>query len=153
MADTDTIDVTFTRQKVYHNGECMVVAKDGDTKAVERSLVAGFIAEGVIESPAGWSDEIEGKNALGIADGGVLRPPTGGFPDDVDDLDQLDHDDDGEPGGSREHEPPSLGGKNKAELLAIADDEGVEVPNGATNAQIAEAIEASRADEEQAPAA
>lgn len=41
-------------------------------------------------------------------------------------------------------ELPSLSGKNKTELLAIAADEGAEVSEGATNAEIVEAIEARR---------
>lgn len=40
---------------------------------------------------------------------------------------------------------PGLTGKNKAELLAIAKDEGAQVAEDATNAQIVEAIEAKRA--------
>lgn len=41
-------------------------------------------------------------------------------------------------------ELPSLSGKTKAELLAIASAEGVEVEDGATNAEIVTAIEAKR---------
>lgn len=41
-------------------------------------------------------------------------------------------------------ELPSLAGKNKAELLEIAADEGVAVDDGATNAEIVAAIEARR---------
>jgi hypothetical protein len=41
--------------------------------------------------------------------------------------------------------PPSLSGKNKAQLLEIAAAEDVEVADDATNAQIVEAIEAKRA--------
>ncbi len=40
--------------------------------------------------------------------------------------------------------PPALTGKNKAELLEIAADEGVSTEEGATNAEIVEAIEAKR---------
>lgn len=67
----------------------------------------------------------------------------------------LDHDRDGAKGGSQPHDPPSLSGKNKAELLAIAaaeevteavDSEGNAVPiDKATNDQIKAAIEAKRA--------
>jgi hypothetical protein len=39
---------------------------------------------------------------------------------------------------------PSLSGKNKAELLAIAADEGVEIEDGATNAEIIERIATKR---------
>lgn len=39
---------------------------------------------------------------------------------------------------------PALSGKTKAELLAIAADEGVTVDDGATNAEIVEAIEEHR---------
>ena len=40
---------------------------------------------------------------------------------------------------------PALTNKSKADLLAIAKDEGVEVADDATNTQIVEAIEAKRA--------
>lgn len=63
----------------------------------------------------------------------------------IEDQKQLDHDDDGAPGGSKEHEPPALKGKNKAQLLEIAAAEKVAVADDATNAQIADAIEAKRA--------
>lgn len=56
----------------------------------------------------------------------------------------LDHDGDGEAGGSLEHEPPALTGKNKAELLEIAAEEGVEIEEGAKNADIIAAIELAR---------
>lgn len=42
------------------------------------------------------------------------------------------------------NELPSLSGKNKAELLAIAAEEGADVSEGATNAEIVEAIEEHR---------
>lgn len=48
-----------------------------------------------------------------------------------------------EPG---EHRQVGLTGKNKDQLLEIAADEGVEVPEGATNEQIRDAIEAKRND-------
>ncbi|MDP5279912.1 hypothetical protein Q9Q95_13335 [Sphingomonas sp. DG1-23] len=58
----------------------------------------------------------------------------------------FDHDGDGQPGGSRPQRPAALTGKNKEQLLAIADAESVEVPEGATNDEIREAIEAKRND-------
>jgi hypothetical protein len=48
-------------------------------------------------------------------------------------------------GAAAADEPVALAGKNKAQLLDIAEAEGVEVPEGATNATIVEAIEAKRA--------
>lgn len=57
----------------------------------------------------------------------------------------LDHDGDGKPGGSEPHEPPALKGLNKKQLLKIAEAEGVEIEDGATNPAITAAIEAKRA--------
>lgn len=48
--------------------------------------------------------------------------------------------------GDGEDAPVSLAGKNKAQLLEIAKDEGVDVADDATNAQIVDAIEAKRAE-------
>lgn len=56
----------------------------------------------------------------------------------------LDRDDDGAAGGSLENEPPVLKGKNKAQLLAIAAEEGADVEDGATKADIVAAIELKR---------
>jgi hypothetical protein len=56
----------------------------------------------------------------------------------------FDHDGDGEAGGSKPAEPPSLSGKNKAELQKIATAEGVTFDEGMTNAQLTEAIAAKR---------
>lgn len=58
---------------------------------------------------------------------------------------RFDHDGDGKPGGSLPHDPPSLAGKNKAQLKSIARGEQVTIPRAATNRQIREAIEAKRA--------
>lgn len=59
-------------------------------------------------------------------------------------ADPLDHDGNGEKGGSLPDVPVSLTNKNKAELLAIAADEGAEADESMTNAQIKAAIEAGR---------
>lgn len=56
----------------------------------------------------------------------------------------LDRDDDGAAGGSRENEPPVLKGKNKAQLLAIASEEGADIGDASTNADIVAAIELNR---------
>lgn len=65
----------------------------------------------------------------------------------ADPLPQLDHDHDGSAGGSEPHDPPALTGKNKAALLAIAADEGIILPEGATNKEIVGLIEAVRSGE------
>lgn len=57
----------------------------------------------------------------------------------------LDHDGDGKKGGSNVDNPPSLSGKNKAELLEIAAAEGVDATEEMTNAAIVELIELNRA--------
>lgn len=59
----------------------------------------------------------------------------------------LDRDGDGAAGGSRENEPPALTGRNKADLLEIAANEGVVVPEGATNKEIVALIESVRSGE------
>jgi len=59
-------------------------------------------------------------------------------------LNPLDHDGNGEKGGSLPDAPVALSGKNKAQLLEIAADEGVEIEDGATNADIVSAIELAR---------
>lgn len=59
--------------------------------------------------------------------------------------DPLDHDGNGEKGGSKPDSPPSIFGKSKAALFAIAADEGVEVPAEAKAKEIQAAIKANRA--------
>lgn len=69
------------------------------------------------------------------------------------DLPQLDHDGDGHPGGSLPDAPPSLHGKNKAQLLEIAVEEGVDANPEMTNPAIVKAIEDARAAAADAPPA
>lgn len=83
--------------------------------------------------------------------GGFIRPASEGAPAAVEQLvparHPLDHDGNGQPGGSMPADPPSLAGKNKAQLLEIAGAEGAKADDGMTNAQIVQAIEAKRAGE------
>ena len=76
MADTDTIDVTFNKQKVYHDGTSMIVAKAGDKLPVEQRLIAGFVAEGAINAPKGWVEEAAEKDEVAVADGTVQVAPS-----------------------------------------------------------------------------
>jgi hypothetical protein len=137
MADTesavegDTVNVTFLRQKVFHDGTSMQVKKKDDTFDLPRRLVAGFIDEGAISKPSGWTDDVAAKNSLAVADGGLTQAPADGSGNAGDAGDGT--------------ELPSLSGKTKAELLDIAGAEGVTVKDGATNAEITAAIEANRA--------
>lgn len=57
----------------------------------------------------------------------------------------MDANGDGKPGGSLPNDPPALTGKTKAELLKIAEGEGVTIEDGALNADIVTAIESKRA--------
>lgn len=59
-------------------------------------------------------------------------------------ADPLDHDGNGESGGSLPDAPPTLTNVNKAGLLQIAANEGVEATEDMTNAEIKAAIEAAR---------
>ena len=59
----------------------------------------------------------------------------------------LDHDEDGEKGGSKPAAPPALSGKTKAELIEIAAAEGLTFDDEDLVADIKAAIEAGRATE------
>lgn len=85
---------------------------------------------------------IEPGETVEVAKAAVVGMPDGIAVDGK--LPQLDHDKDGEPGGSEPNDPPALSGKNKAELLEIAAAEGVEIEEGAKNADIVSAIELAR---------
>lgn len=137
MADTDTVDVKFLKQKVFHDGTSMIVAKKGDTKPVPERLIAAFVSEGAITAPDGWEESLSEKNDLAIADGAVfVAPPASPDAGDDDDTSGL----------------PALTGKNKADLLAIAAAESVTIADGATNAEIVTAIEAARTEANAPPA-
>lgn len=105
------------------------------------------VPAGAYQGPGGHYD---GATLL-VAEGSeaAANPPTGTTTTDVIEEEgresAFDHDGDGNDGGSAPNDPPSLSGKNKAELTQIAADEEVTFDEGATNAQIVEAIEAKRA--------
>lgn len=92
-------------------------------------------------APEGSSAAVEEIVGTATVEGGVRTD----VPIDQQTDSAFDHDHDGAVGGSEADSPVSLSGKNKADLLSIADAEGVTVEDGATNAQIVEAIEAKRA--------
>ena len=108
-----------------------------------------------------WDAERGSSVVINIGETGELSDALAtphiesGTAEEADPLPQLDHDNDGAPGGSEPHDPPALTGKNKAALLAIAEAEGVATEEGATNPQIVAAIEAARTGdaEDEAPPA
>jgi hypothetical protein len=71
MADTDTIDVTFLSQKVFHDGTSMVVAKKGDKLPVPHRLIATLVDEGSIKEPKRWREDKEAPAEMSVADGAV----------------------------------------------------------------------------------
>lgn len=68
MSDTDTFAVTFLKQKVFHNGTSMIVAKAGDKREIEAQLVSNMVADGSIKVPKGWAAAIEAKAEPAAAD-------------------------------------------------------------------------------------
>lgn len=108
----------------------------GDLTVAE--LVDLAIKEGVIDDVGRFKVEltkaIEAKRVadiMGVSEG---EDASGTF----------DHDGNGEDGGSKPNDPPALSGKNKADLLAIAEAENVAIEAGATNDDIKTAIELAR---------
>lgn len=86
---------------------------------------------------------VEAGQTVSIASAAILAMPGDMVETDAK-AEPLDHDGDGKAGGSLPHDPPALTGKNKAQLLEIAAAEGVEIEDGATNADIVAAIELGR---------
>lgn len=81
--------------------------------------------------------------ADGNGDGGADGP--GGVAGAADTPpDPLDHDGDGKRGGSLPADPPALTGKTKAELIEIAENEGVDLSKAKNNPDRIAAIEANR---------
>lgn len=72
----------------------------------------------------GDADDADGADA---GDAGEAKPDTEADAGDNADLQQLDHDGDGEPGGSKPHEPPALSGMDREALEKQAEIEGVDV--------------------------
>lgn len=56
----------FLRQRVFHDGTSMIVAKAGTTKEVPDALINDFVIDKSIEKPKGWvhphGDEDEGED-------------------------------------------------------------------------------------------
>lgn len=96
-----------------------------------------------------WTDEglvhIEPGRTLTvtIADGHAERTQRLPFLTVVE-VDALDHDADGEKGGSEVRKPPALSGKSKPALIDIAKVEGVTLEDDMTAADIRAAIELNR---------
>lgn len=133
-----------------------------DTSGQYADLVQLAIAPGMNGVNAPWFDEPQtfdtAQEAMArFAEVQKAGPPEGWVPStDVDgegdDLSQLDHDDNGEAGGSKPKDPPSLTNKNKSQLRAIAADEevtktlaGDDITETTENKDIVAAIEAKRA--------
>ena len=121
-----TVDVVAAITATLHDGTSMIVLNEGRTVRVAEGSVDFLRKRGAIrdEDP----DE---------------RAPASPF----------DHDGDGRPGGDLPDDPPALTGKTKAELIAIAAAEGVEVDDSWTKAAIVDAIEAERGAGEDPPPA
>jgi hypothetical protein len=94
------------------------------------------------ESPADTLGNGDGAaDGPGGADGGA---DSGEAAAEDQHPDPLDHDGDGEPGGSLPHDPPALTGKTKDELIQIAEDESADLSEAKNNPDRIAAIEANR---------
>lgn len=145
LAGDDADDVEALRDRI----EELVVERDDLRQQILDMQQTATIKGEVVEGGAPLS-----LGTLVDNEGNPVSPPAGDINDPPSELDlteeqrahlpQLDHDGDGLPGGSEAYVPPALTGKNKAELLAIAADEEVTIPEGATNAEIVKLIEEAR---------
>lgn len=126
---------------------CSCIINPGESGEASDALAKRLIDEGVateLEITANILDE--NGEPINVPETNSLEPAPLKITDaERATLPQLDHDGNGEPGGSEPHEPPALSGKNKADLTAIAKAEGVTLDDGMTNAQIVAAIEEARA--------
>ncbi len=91
----------------------------------------------------------DGKNMIVLTEGKYARVAETSLSflrekEAIDEDGPLDHDGDGGQGGSKPADPPGLTGKNKDQLLAIAEEESVAIEDGATKADIVAAIELAR---------
>ncbi len=106
---SEKISVTFTGLKVWHDGTSMIVKKEGESASVTPERAALFLAEGAIE-PYDIGEEGEDIAApLQSFDGQAVDLPEGDASeaeaidlneDERAHLPQLDHDQNGEAGGS-----------------------------------------------------
>lgn len=130
MAHSDMVRVralhAFTKTTEFGNfhGDPNSHLEEGREPLVPASVLDELLDRGCVELLTGERDM-----------GGASTPPR---------LPQLDHDGDGEPGGSKPHDPPALSGKTRKELFAIAKAEGVKVDAKWKNDLIVAAIEAAR---------
>lgn len=87
------------------NGSCVIV-DPGTTRSVPGESIASVTAGLIAVDPQ-------------------IAPEEQDLPPSPANLAQLDHDNDGKPGGSKPHDPPALSGLSRADLEALAQSEGV----------------------------
>jgi len=142
--------------------EPAVLIMPGETKLVDASKILNGLPDGVAEdrdggaaaAPRSAPKPAKAPIAHDDDDEGELDPAPPELAEKAGaDLQQLDHDGDGKPGGSKPHEPPALSGLDRAQLEAEAEAEGVDISaikgTGAGGnvlmGDIKDAIEAKRA--------
>lgn len=157
-------DLKGFREHLIRSIEEKRVAGDDEAPVGDESeVVFSGDVTGTLSAPVGFEGtaDIDHDDLVTLtdADGNPADVPegdleaelaAGGQPLDITDeeraeLPQLDHDGNGEPGGSLPADPPALSGMNKAMLIAQAEVEGVDVTDEMTKAEIVAAVEAGRA--------